>query len=89
MEILFKENEVYAMEDGKKVGYLQYEEDGKLWQASHTVVDTAYGGRGIAGKLVDKLADEARLRDKKIYPICSYVAKKFDQDPKYKDLDAR
>ena len=89
MEILFKENEVYAMEEWKKVGYLQYEEEGKLWQASHTEVDTAYGGRGIAGKLVDKLADEARLRNKKIYPSCPYVAKKFDQDPKYKDLDAR
>ena len=91
MNIVFNKEakEVEALDGNKKIGYLQFEEDGSIWKATHTVVEKKYGGRGIAGDLLDKFVEEARDKNKKIYPICSYVVKKFDEDDKYKDVDAR
>ncbi|WP_308749228.1 GNAT family N-acetyltransferase, partial [uncultured Anaerococcus sp.] len=54
-----------------------------------TEVDKAYGGKGLAGKLLDQVVDFARAENKKIYPTCSYVLKKFNDDQSYKDIDAR
>lgn len=52
-------------------------------------MDAAYGGRGLAGKLVDLVVAYARDENLKIIPTCPYVAKKFDKDQSYKDVDAR
>ena len=91
IKIIFneKENEAQAFDDDKKIGFLQYEEEENIWKATHTVVDKAYGGKGVAGKLLDEFVKNAKANDKKILPICSYVVKKFDEDDKYKDIDAR
>ena len=91
MKIIFnkEEKESQAIDEGKKVGFCQYEEDGSLWKITHTVVDKKYGGQGLAGKLLDQVVAAARENDKKILPICSYAVKKFDEDEKYKDVDAR
>ena len=44
------------------------------------------GGRGVAGVLVDALVADAREQGFKIKPVCSYVAKKFDDNPDWADL---
>ncbi len=54
--------------------------------ATHTVVPEAIGGRGIAGKLVERLVADARERGFKIVPQCSYVAAKFKEHPEWSDL---
>jgi predicted GNAT family acetyltransferase len=56
--------------------------------ATHTVVPDAIGGRGIAGLLVDRLVSDARAQGFKIVPQCSYVAKKFAENPDWADLKA-
>lgn len=91
MKIIFnkEEKEAQAIDEGKKVGFCQYEEDGSLWKITHTVVDKKYGGQGLAGKLLDQVVSASRKTNKKILPICSYAVKKFDEDEKYKDVDAR
>lgn len=91
MKIIFnkEEKEAQAIDEGKKVGFCQYEEDGSLWKITHTVVDKKYGGQGLAGKLLDQVIAAARKNNKKILPICSYAVMKFDEDEKYKDVDAR
>lgn len=91
MKIIFnkEEKEAQAIDEGKKIGFCQFEEDGSLYKITHTVVDKKYGGQGLAGKLLDKVVAAARENNKKILPICSYAVKKFDEDEKYKDVDAR
>lgn len=91
MKIIFnkEEKEAQAIDEGKKVGFCQYEEDNSLWKITHTVVDKKYGGQGLAGKLLDQVVSASRENNKKILPICSYAVKKFDEDEKYKDVDAR
>lgn len=54
--------------------------------AEHTLVPPEIGGRGIAGHLVDALVADAREERFAIVPQCSYVAKKFAQNPDWADL---
>lgn len=91
MKIIFnkEEKEAQAIDEGKKVGFCQFEESDGLYKITHTVVDKKYGGQGLAGKLLDEVVAAARENKKKILPICSYAVKKFDEDEKYKDVDAR
>ena len=56
--------------------------------AEHTIVPRAIGGRGVAANLVDALVADAREHGFTIVPQCSYVAKKFDQNPEWADLRA-
>lgn len=78
-----------ALDDDKIIGLCQYKINGHVLDVYHTEVDKSYGGQGLAGKLLDQVVDFARKENKKIYPTCSYVLKKFDQDESYKDVDAR
>ena len=80
-----------AFDEDEQVGYCEVEEKiDSTWAITHTVVDEAYRGQGLAEKLVDKVCDQARGNYLKILPICSYAVKKFDEEPeKYGDVDAR
>ena len=65
------------------------EQDGKeVRVATHTIVPKEIGGRGVAAELVDRLVGDARDHDFKIDPRCSYVEKKFDENPDWSDLRA-
>lgn len=78
-----------AIEDDKIIGLCEYKIKDGIIDIYHTEVDKAYGGKGLAGKLMDEVVGFARSEKKKIYPTCSYVAKNFDEDSQYKDVDAR
>jgi len=56
--------------------------------ATHTIVPRAIGGRGIAAKLAERLVADAREHGFRIDPQCSYVAKKFEENPDWSDLRA-
>lgn len=56
--------------------------------ATHTIVPPAIGGRGIAALLVERLIADAREQAFRIEPQCSYVAKKFAENPDWADLKA-
>ena len=56
--------------------------------ATHTIVPEPIAGRGIAALLVDRLVEDAREKGFKIVPRCSYVAKKFDENPDWSEFKA-
>ena len=56
--------------------------------AAHTIVPRAIGGRGVAGALVARLIEDAQRQGFLIRPDCSYVAKKFAENPDWADLKA-
>ncbi len=60
----------------------------KQRRANTTQVPEQIGGRGIAGKLVEAMVDDARLKGFKIVPACSYVVAKFDKTPEWADVKA-
>ncbi len=56
--------------------------------ATHTIVPRAIGGRGVAARLVERLIADAREQGFRIVPQCSYVEKKFEENPDWSDLRA-
>ena len=76
IEYLEEQNQSVAVNDeGVYIGYCEYEIKDNNWVITHTVVSPLYGGRGIAKQLVLRLVEEARKRNIKILPICSYAVK--------------
>lgn len=83
------ENRSEALDGDKVIGVCDYRRKDDILDVYHTEVDKSYGGRGIAAYLVEQVVAFARDENLKIQPTCSYVAKKFDTDESYKDVDAR
>lgn len=54
-----------------------------------TVVPPAFGGRGIASKLVRGALDWSREQGYVVVPECSFVAGYIDKHPEYQDLTAK
>lgn len=81
--------EYHAHIDGTDaIGRLTWVKRGNSRVAEHTLVPREIGGRGVAAQLVDALVADAREHGFTIVPHCSYVAKKFDQNPDWADLRA-
>lgn len=76
------------IEGMKAIGRLTWIKRGNARVAEHTLVPREIGGRGVAAQLVDALVADARKHGFKIVPECSYVAKKFEQNPEWSDLKA-
>ncbi|MCH7627340.1 MAG: N-acetyltransferase [Proteobacteria bacterium] len=76
------------VEGAEEIGRLTYKRKGDVLVADHTLVPEEIGGRGIAGKLVEALIEDARKFGWKIEPQCSYVAVAFKRHPEWADLRA-
>lgn len=59
---------------------------GTLWIITHTEVRPAYGGQGIARRLVDAVVDEARRRHVRIDPLCPYAKRLMEDSDVYRDV---
>ena len=88
INIVFDEanNQSLAYLDQVQVGECQFEIKEDKWYIVHTGVRPEYGGRGIAKLLVKCIIEEARKREKKIVPICSYAQKMMLNNEEYKDV---
>ena len=53
---------------------------------THTVVDPAFGGQGIAGRLTQTVAEWLRSSGLKAKLTCSYAVKWFAEHPEYADV---
>ena len=58
-----------------KVGECDYQDSGEGFRIYHTEVDPAYGGKGIARRLVYRVLEEAERRKKDVSASCSYAIK--------------
>ena len=89
MNIRFEmEQKRAAAYDGEKLaGECDFLELPAFWIITHTEVDPAYGGQGIAGALVDCVVQAAKTMNKKIKPFCSYARKLFEKNPEYRELE--
>lgn len=59
--------------DGSLVGQLDYVPRRDAVALTHTEVDRAFQGRGLAGRLVRAALDSARGHGLTVIPICTYV----------------
>ncbi|WP_037359070.1 GNAT family N-acetyltransferase [Selenomonas sp. oral taxon 892] len=88
MQIVFEpEHFRSAAYDGEtRVGVAEIEDTRECWVITHTEVDPAYGGQGIARRLIEGVVAEARRAGKKIVPLCSYADKMMTGKEEYRDV---
>ena len=58
-----------------RIGKCEFEETHEGWNIYHTEVDSEYGGRGIAKRLVYAVVQEADRKKVPVIPSCSYARK--------------
>lgn len=88
MQILFeREHCCSAAYDGdKRIGVAEFDTRDGRWVITHTEVDPAYGGQGIARRLIEEIIAEARRTGKKIVPVCSYAEKMMTGKEEYRNV---
>ena len=75
-----------AYDGEKRIGVAEIEEEGGRWVITHTEVAPAYGGQGIARRLIEEVIAAARRDGAKIVPLCSYAAKMMRGKAAYADV---
>ena len=75
-----------AYDSERRVGVAELEDARGCWVITHTEVDPAYGGQGIARRLIEEIVAEARRAGKKIVPLCSYADKMMTGNAAYRDV---
>ena len=69
--------------DGTQAGFASYEEDGGNRDFDHTVVDKEFGGKGLAGKVVEFALADTEASGLGIIPTCSFVHKFVIKNPQH------
>lgn len=78
--------------DGTTAGFAEYARradrhgDGETIAFVHTVVEDAYAGRGLAGRLARAALDDARARGLAVLPFCPFIQGWIAKHPEYVDL---
>ncbi len=88
MEIKAEKNRFYVEnEKQEKLAHISYQvESDDIIVANSTFVDPSLRGKGMAKKLLDRLAAYARENNLKIRPLCSYVVTAFERYEEYSDV---
>jgi uncharacterized protein len=71
--------------DGK-VSVVEYHREGQRITFTHTIVDEALEGRGIAAAMVKHALDDARTQGWQVVAQCPYVTRYIERHPEYRDL---
>ena len=75
---------VFRIGDFAEMTYTRPSE--KLMKVNHTVVDKAHRGQGLAYRLYAAMVDFARQNDRKVIPVCPFVAAMFEKYPENSNL---
>jgi predicted GNAT family acetyltransferase len=74
--------------EGVRAGVADYTLADGVLTLTHTVVESAYEGRGVGSALVRSALDSARDRGLSVVPSCPFVAGWIQKHPEYADLVA-
>jgi predicted GNAT family acetyltransferase len=72
--------------DGTTIGRADYERMGPVLAFTHTEVDPAHEGQGVASVLVGEALDQVRTSGRRIVAYCPYVRAWLRRHPGYADL---
>ncbi len=73
-------------ENGKLLAEVTFPEREGVAVINHTFVDDSLRGQGIAGQLLQAVADTLRREGRKARPTCSYAVHWFATHPEEQDL---
>jgi predicted GNAT family acetyltransferase len=69
--------------DGKQAGLAAYRDSGDQRDFHHTEIDKAFGGQGLATKLIAFALADTKAAGKQIVPSCSFVEAYVAKHPEY------
>ncbi|MDP4157974.1 MAG: GNAT family N-acetyltransferase [Bacillota bacterium] len=78
-EIKSGKNEFYIEENGEVIARIQFIPSGTdvngrdLIIVNHTIVNEGHNGKGLGKKLVNRIAEYAKVENKFIVPVCPYA----------------
>jgi predicted GNAT family acetyltransferase len=76
--------------DGENVGLADYEATAGQVRFTHTEIDPAHRGQGLADILIEQALDDVRTRtDLPVVAECPYVSAWIDDHAEYQDLLTR
>ena len=72
--------------DGERAGKAEYVNRGGRRVFTHTEVDDAHTGGGVAASLVRYALDDMRAREIHIVPLCPFFRSYIARNPEYRNL---
>lgn len=75
-----------VVHDGALAGYAEYRRSEGSIMFTHTVIDDAFAGRGLASTLVKHVLNDARGAGVAVLPQCPFVKGYIAKHPEYLDL---
>jgi predicted GNAT family acetyltransferase len=76
----------HLLVDGADVGEVDYRVVDGRRAFTHTGVREAYEGQGLAGRLAERVLDDARADGVGIVPLCPYIRGYIERHDAYADL---
>jgi predicted GNAT family acetyltransferase len=76
----------YEMDEDGLTSWADYRRSGERLYIDHVESPPALRGTGAAGRLMKALAADARAKNLRITPICSYAAAWLRRSPEFRDL---
>ena len=87
MQFLEEDRRLYLEENGEAYAEITWSNAGdSVMIVDHTYVADSHRGEGLAGQLVEAVANKARAEQKKIIPLCPFAKKEFEQKEQYADV---
>jgi uncharacterized protein len=72
--------------DGEVAGKAFYQSRPGAIIVTHSEVDPAHRGQGLANELARQTLDQIRGRDLHVVPLCPFFAHYVDENPQYLDI---
>ncbi len=82
------ENRYEARIGDDLAGHMDYTLDGTRVTVTHTEVDDAFQGKGVAGALAQGAIDDMSTRGQKVVAQCDYLAKWLEKHQEYAPMVA-
>jgi predicted GNAT family acetyltransferase len=74
--------------EGELAAWAEYRRDGDTMRFTHTEVQEAYEGQGLASRLASFALDDARRQGLRAVPDCPFMARYIERHAEYADLVA-
>ncbi|GAB1642028.1 NAD(+)/NADH kinase [Krasilnikovia sp. MM14-A1259] len=82
----FEHSRYEVLLGGEVAGVLHYRRSGGRVELTHTEVDQAFEGRGLAGRLAAAALDDARARATPVVVTCPFITGYVQRHPEFRDL---
>lgn len=80
------ESRFEVLTDDTVAGYAEYTVSDGAMTLTHTVVDDAFAGQGLAKELAEGVLSQARERELSVVPTCSFMASYIGKNQQWADL---